>query len=155
MNPLTGLTDYLRRVERRLRVQAFTRGAAITAAAALVCTVLAVLLANAFAFSDPSVATARVLLFVALALALGAGLVIPLLRLNRRRAARETERKFPEFEERLLTFTERARTNPDDPFLPLLAADTLEVTRQAEPARVAGLPVAGRAEVPVNFSLAQ
>jgi hypothetical protein len=138
MNPLTNLTDYLRRVERRLRVQAFTKGAAITAAAALVFTVLAVLLANAFAFSDPSVTTARVLLFIALALALGAGLVVPLLRLNRRNAARETERKFPAFEERLLTFTERARANPDDPFLPLLAADTLEVTRQAEPARVAG-----------------
>ena len=138
MNPLTGLTDYLRRVERRLRVQAFTKGAAITTAAALVFTVLAVLLANAFAFSDPSVTTARVLLFVALALALGIGLVVPLLRLNRRNAARETERKFPAFEERLLTFTERAHTNPEDPFLPLLAADTLEVTRQAEPARVAG-----------------
>jgi len=138
MNPLTGLTDYLRRVERRLRIQAFTKGAAITAAAALLFTVLAVLLANAFAFSDPSVTTARVLLFVALALALGIGLVVPLLRLNRRNAARETERKFPEFEERLLTFTERAQTNPEDPFLPLLAADTLEVTRQAEPARVAG-----------------
>jgi len=138
MNPLTGLTEYLRRVERRLRMQAFTKGAAITAAAALVFTVLAVLLANAFAFSDPSVTTARVLLFLALALALGAGLVVPVLRLNRRNAARETERKFPAFEERLLTFTERAQTNPEDPFLPLLAADTLEVTREAEPARVAG-----------------
>lgn len=138
MNPLTGLTDYLRRVERRLRILAFTKGAAITAAAALVFTVLAVLLANAFAFSDHSVTGARVLLFVALALALGIGLVVPILRLNRRNAARETERKFPEFEERLLTFTERARSDPDDPFLPLLAADTLEVTRKAEPARVAG-----------------
>jgi hypothetical protein len=138
MNPLTGLTDYLRRIERRLRIQAFTKGAAITAAAALVFTVLAVLLANAFAFSDPSVTGARVLLFLALALALGAGLVVPMLRLNRRNAARATERKFPGFEERLLTFTERAQTNPDDPFLPLLAADTLEVTRQAEPNRVAG-----------------
>src|ERR1039458_3030686 len=138
MNPLMSLTDYLRRVERRLRILALSKGAAITAAAALVFTVLAVLLANAFAFSDPSVTTARVLLFVALALALGIGLVVPLLRLNRRNAARETELKFPEFEERLLTFTERVRTNPEDPFLPLLAADTLEVARQAELARVAG-----------------
>jgi len=139
MNPLTGLTDYLARVERRLRVLVFTKGAAITAAAALIFTVLAVLLANAFAFSNPSVTGARVLLFLALALALGAGLVVPMLRLNRRNAARETERKFPAFEERLLTFAERARTNPQDPFLPLLAADTLEVARQAQPARVAGL----------------
>jgi hypothetical protein len=138
MNPLTGLTEYLRRVERRLRILAFTKGAAITAASALLFTVLAVLLANAFAFSGPSVTSARVLLFLAVALALGVGLVVPMLRLNRRKAARETERKFPAFEERLLTFTERARTNPEDPFLPLLAADTLEVTRKAEPARVAG-----------------
>ena len=138
MNPLTGVSDYLRRIERRLRLLAFTKGAAITAAAALIFTVLAVLLANAFSFSDPSVATARVLLFLALALALGIGLVVPLLRLNRRHAARETERQFPAFQERLLTFTERAQSNPDDPFLPLLAADTLEVSRKAEPARVAG-----------------
>jgi len=138
MNPLTGVSDYLRRIERRLRLLAFTKGAAITAAAALVFTVLAVLLANAFSFSDPSVTTARVLLFLALALALGIGLVVPLLRLNRRHAARETERQFPAFQERLLTFTERAQSNPDDPFLPLLAADTLEVSRKAEPTRVAG-----------------
>jgi hypothetical protein len=138
MNPLTGLSDYLAKVERRLRVLAFTKGAAITAVAALVFTVLAVLAANAFAFSDPSVTSARVLLFVALALALGIGLIVPLLRLNRRKAARETEQKFPEFEERLLTFTERSRTNPQDPFLPLLAADALEVARKAEPDRMAG-----------------
>jgi len=138
MNPLTGLTEYLGRVERRLRMLAVTRGVAVTAAAALVFTVLAVLLANYFAFSDPSVTGARLLLFVALALALAIGLVVPVLRLNRRAAARATEQQFPEFEERLLTFTERAQTNPQDPFLPLLAADTLEVSRQAEPARLAG-----------------
>ncbi|HTQ53284.1 MAG TPA: hypothetical protein VMI94_02425 [Bryobacteraceae bacterium] len=137
MNPLTGLTEYLAKVERRLRVLALTRGAAIAAAAALIFTVLAVLGANAFAFSGRSVASARVLLFVALALALAIGLVIPLLRLNRRQAARDTEQKFPEFEERLLTFTERSQVNPQDPFLPLLAADTLQVANRTEPAQVA------------------
>ena len=137
MNPLTGLTEYLTKVERHLRLLAFTKGAAITAAAALIFTVLAVLAANAFAFSDPSVTGARMLLFIALALALAIGLVIPLLRLNRRRAARQTEQKFPQFEERLLTFAERAQANPQDPFLPLLAADTLEVARHAEPSRMA------------------
>jgi len=137
MNPLTGLTEYVGRVERRLRVLVLSKGVAIAAAAALVFTVLAVLLANFFAFSDPSVTWARVLVFVALALAIGLGLVVPLLQMNRRKAARQTEQQFPEFEERLLTFTERARTNPEDPFLPLLAADTLEVAERAEPARVA------------------
>jgi len=138
MNPLTGLTEYLGRVERRLRVLTWTQGAAIAAGAALVFTVLAVLVANGFAFSEPSVVWGRVLIFVALALAIGIGLVVPLLRLNRHRAARATERKFPEFEERLLTFTERSEANPEDPFLPLLAADTLAVAEHTEPARVAG-----------------
>ena len=110
MNPLTGVTEYLRRVERRLRVLAFTRGAAITAAAALVCSrCWRCCWPTPSRSPSPSVTVARVLLFVALALALGIGLIVPLLRLNRRNAARETERKFPEFEERLLTFTERAR----------------------------------------------
>jgi len=55
MNPLTGLTEYVGRVERRLRMLTLSKGAAIAAAAALVFTVLAVLVANFFAFSDPSV----------------------------------------------------------------------------------------------------
>lgn len=138
MNPLERLSDYLRRVERRMRLVTLTRGAAITAAAALGFTVLAVLMANHFAFSSPSVLWGRILLFVPLALALGLALLAPLLRMNRRRAARQVERRFPEFEERLLTFTERAGENPHDPFLSLLAADTLEVAQAAEPERVAG-----------------
>jgi len=91
VNPLNGLTEYLGRVERRLRVLAVSRGAALMAAAALIFTVIGVLLANAFAFSDPSVTWARVLVFVALALAVSIGLIVPLLRLNRRNAARATE----------------------------------------------------------------
>ncbi len=138
MNPLDRLAEYLGRVERGLRLFTLTRGAAITAAVALLVTVLAVLVANHFAFSDPSVLGARVLLFVALALALGAGLLVPILRLNRRRAAREVERRVPELEERLLTFAERSQQDPGDPFLELLAADTLRVTDHVEPARVAG-----------------
>src|SRR5581483_3937044 len=72
-----------------------------------------------------------------LAFALAAALVIPLIRLNRRHAARETESQYPEFEERLLTFSERMEQNPNDPFLDLLAGDTLSVAQQPEPKRVA------------------
>ncbi len=43
MKPLDRLSDYLGAVERRLRVLALTRGAAVTAAAALLLTVVAVL----------------------------------------------------------------------------------------------------------------
>src|SRR5579862_270721 len=137
MNPLQGLSEYLARVERRLKVLAWSRGAALTAGAALGFTVAGVLIANHFAFSSESVTSVRVVLFLALAAALGAGLVLPLLHLNRRRAAREAERQFPKFEERLLTFSERAAHTPDDPFLELLAADALEVARDSHAEQVA------------------
>src|SRR5256885_13654596 len=137
MNPLDRLSEYLRTVEKRLRLLTWTRGAAIAAGAALVSTIVLVLIANSFAFSSGSLLASRTVLFLALALAIGAGLLIPLLRLNARRAAREAEEKFPEFEQRLLTFTEKTNGGARDPFLELLAADTLEAARQAEPARVA------------------
>ena len=125
MKPLDRLSEYLGAVERRMRLLALTRGAAVTAAAALALTVLAVLVANHFSFSSGSVIGARVLLFLGLALALAAALIVPVIRLNRRRAARAAERRYPQFEERLLTFTERMEQNPGDPFLALLADDTL------------------------------
>ena len=137
MKPLDRLSEYLGAVERRLRWVAVTRGVAVTAGAALIFTVLAVLLANSFAFSNGSVVSARVLLFLGLAAAIGAALIVPIIRLNRRRAARETESQYPQFQERLLTFSERLDQNPNDPFLPLLADDTLSVAQQAQPETVA------------------
>jgi len=41
------------------------------------------------------------------------------------------EEKFPEFEQRLLTFTEKSKENSNDHFLELLAADTLEAARRS------------------------
>src|SRR5215467_5240996 len=137
MKPLDRLSEYLGVIERRLRLVALTRGAAVTALAALTLTVVAVVVANNFAFSSPSVVGARVFLFLGLAFALAAALIVPVVRLNRRQAAREAERKFPHFEERLLTFTERVEARPNDPFLELLAADALQMTQQAEPGAVA------------------
>ena len=135
MNPLNGLTEYLEHIERRLRMLAVSRGVALAAAAALAFTILGALMANFFAFSPTSVLMARVVLFLALAGALGAGLVVPLLRLNRRRAACEAERLCPQFEQRLVTFAECAE-HPD-PFLELLAADTLSAAHDAGPERIA------------------
>src|SRR5512133_1581844 len=137
MKPLDRLSDYLGAIERRLRIVALTRGAALTALAALALTVVAVLIANRFAFSNGSVVGARVFLFLGLAFALAAALIVPVIRLNRRHAAREVERKYPQFEERLLTFTERVGQRPNEPFLELLAADTLSVAQQAAPREVA------------------
>src|SRR5947199_2541331 len=133
MKPLDRLSEYLGAVEKRLRLLALTRGIAATAGMALVLTVVAVLVINQFAFSNGSVIGARVFLFLGIALAIGLALVIPVIRLNRRNAARRAEAHHPQFEERLLTLTERLETTPGDPFLELLADDTLRVAQQAQP----------------------
>ena len=129
MKPLDRLSEYLGAIEKRLRLLALTRGIAVTAGLALALTVLAVLVINQFAFSNPSVIGARVFLFLGLAAAIAAVLVIPVIRLNRRHAARKAEASHPAFEERLLTFTERQEQRPEDPFLELLAMDTLDVAQ--------------------------
>src|ERR1035438_5593464 len=137
MKPLDRLSDYLGALERRLRWLAFTRGAAVAAGAALALTVMAVLAINHYAFSSLSVIGARTLLFLGLAFAVAAALIVPVIRLNRRRAARAAEHTYPQFEERLLTFSERMEQNRGDPFLSLLADDTLKVADTAEPKGVA------------------
>ena len=128
------LNQYLRGLEQRLRFLVVSRGVAIALGVALGATLALVLITNAFAFSATSMVWARVTLFVALAVALGFALVIPLLQLNRRRAATRAEAACPEFQERLLTYVERADLN--DPMLDLLAMDTLERAPQAPAARV-------------------
>ena len=134
MNPLEQVNSYLQMLERRLRWGAVARGAAVLAVAALLATVLLVLYTNAYAFSDSSLRIARVLLAVSLALAAGFGLILPIMSLNQRRAARRAESAVPEFDARLLTFAEKKST--DDPFLELLAADTMEVAHTADPGRI-------------------
>jgi hypothetical protein len=130
------LNSYLQQLQKRLRLSASLRGAAILTSAALVATVLLVLITNAFAFSRGSITSARVALFFALAFAASFGIALPLLALNRRRVARRAEAAFPQFQERLVTYAERgAKTR--EPFLDLLAADTLRVAAVAEPALLA------------------
>jgi hypothetical protein len=129
------LNSYIQQLEKRLRLGAMFRGAAILTSVALVTTVVLVLITNAFAFSRWSITSARVALLFALVFAVAFGIAVPLAALNRRRAARQAEVLFPEFEQRLVTFAERdAHTR--EPFLELLAADTLHVARGAQPARM-------------------
>ncbi|MFN3323226.1 MAG: hypothetical protein ACK5AZ_07005 [Bryobacteraceae bacterium] len=137
MNALDQLNGYLRSLLARMRFGAVSLGIAITLASALVATVLLVLMSNALAFSPMSVLSARILLFLTLALAIGFGIVRPLLRLDGRRAARKAEEKFPEFQERLITLAERD-CQPGDPFVELLAEDTVEVAERAQPKEVVG-----------------
>jgi hypothetical protein len=135
MSARTELNSYLAELERRLRLTAALRGAAILASVALAATVVLVLIANAFAFSPWSVKETRFALLVTLALAASFGLIFPLLELTRRRAAGKAENAFPKFKQRLVTFAERDPQNPE-PFIELLAEDTLPIARGSEPKRL-------------------
>lgn len=128
------LNSYIGQVERRLRLGAAVRGAAIIAAVALLATILLVLIANAFAFASWSITGARVVLACALVYAAAFALALPVLRLNRRRAAAKAESAFPGFKQRLVTFAERDAAR--EPFLELLAADTLRLTDSSKPSRL-------------------
>src|SRR5262249_48922722 len=124
------LHGYIAQLEKRLRWSTWFRGLAILTGSALVATLILVVIANARAFSDGSVTAARFALIVILATAVAAGLAYPLRRLTRRRTVGVAETKFPQFQQRLTTFTER---DGQDPFIELLAGDTLNVAQSAEP----------------------
>jgi hypothetical protein len=126
------LNSYIQELERRLRLGAILRGAAILTSAALATTIILVLIINLFAFSRGSVISARTILLLILAATACAGVIFPLRRLNRRHAAHTAENGFPQFQQRLVTFAERDQVHRD-PFLELLADDTLQFARQAEP----------------------
>src|SRR5580658_294582 len=121
---------YIAQLEQRLRWSTLLRGVAILAGGALAATLVLVTIANALAFSHGSVTVARFALILILAIAAAAGLALPLHRLTRRRAVGTAEAAFPQFQQRLTTFVER---DGHDPFIELLAGDTLEISRSAEP----------------------
>ncbi len=135
MNTRDQLNHYLRGLETRLRWLTVSKGVAIALGVALAATLAMVWFTNALAFSSASLTIARVVLFLALAAALGFALVLPLMRLNQRRAANRAESTFPEFNQRLLTYMERGEAR--DPMLDLLAADAVSVANRTEPERVA------------------
>src|SRR5271163_1885813 len=124
------LHAYISQLEQRLRWSTLLRGLAILTGGALVATLVLVAVANARAFSSGSVTSARFALILILAIAAAAGLAMPLRRLTRRRAVQTVETAFPQFQQRLTTFTER---DGRDPFIELLAGDALGVAQSAEP----------------------
>ncbi|HEY6466254.1 MAG TPA: hypothetical protein VIY69_09700, partial [Candidatus Acidoferrales bacterium] len=132
MSARVELNSYLEHLEKRLKRQAWLRGVAILLAAALLFTIGLVVIANHYAFSDGSLWSARAVLFFVLALGIAFGLAIPLWRLTRRHVSGIAEAANPAFDQRLITFTER-EAQGTDPFIELLAADTLRHTRNAEP----------------------
>jgi hypothetical protein len=129
MTAVLELRSYIERLQRRVRLGMAARGSAALAAVALAATVLLALACSRLAFSAASLWSARALLWLMLALTVVLGLARPLRRATMRWAARRTESAVPQFGERLLTFTERDGAH-DEPFLELLARDTLRIARE-------------------------
>ena len=132
MSKRNELNSYIARLQQRLRLGAWLRGAAIFTGTALIVTVALVLLLNHYAFPAHGVTGARLALLAVLAAVAGFGIALPLVRLTRARAVREAEAGHSGLEQRLTTFHERERDG-GDPFLELLAADTLSRTQDAAP----------------------
>jgi hypothetical protein len=131
VNATEALRSYIQRLNARFRLGVIARGAAIVTGIALVATILLSLVTSRFAFSSGSLWSARLVLVLALALGAALGLVIPLWHWSQRWWTQRAERTFPQFEQRLLTFTERDGAAPD-PFLELLAADTLRISQATD-----------------------
>jgi hypothetical protein len=128
------LNLYIEQVQQRLRLDAGVRGAAVVGAVALVATVLLTLALNAYAFPEHALTPARLVLLATVAAAAGFGLALPWLRLNRKRSIHRAEVVFPQLDQRLVTFSEREQEG--DPFIELLAADTLAIAGDAPPVRL-------------------
>ncbi len=128
------LNLYIGRLQSRLRLAAGVRGAAIVAGVALSVTIALVMILNAYAFPGRALNPARAALFGILGVVAALALALPLMRMNRRKSIRRAEFAFPELDQRLLTFVEREKIG--DPFLELLAADTLGVAADARPERL-------------------
>jgi hypothetical protein len=133
MSYASELHSYIARLQQRMRTSAGLRGAAIFSGTALAVTVVLVLMLNHLAFPARGVLFGRLVIMVALASAAVFGLLAPLKRLTRARAVARVEAAHPELDQRLTTFAGRAGET-DDPFLELLAADTLRHTEDAAPA---------------------
>jgi hypothetical protein len=126
------LDSYITQLQKRFRLGAWVRGAAIFTGTALAVTVALVLVLNRFAFPTHGVNAARFTIAAALAGAAFLGVALPVVRVTRQWAVRNAEAANPALQQRLTTFQERA-SQGGDPFLELLAADTLAHTHQTPP----------------------
>ena len=131
MSKSSELNSYIVQLQKRLRLGAWLRGAAIFTGTALMVTLALVLVLNHMAFPERGITLARLTILAALAAVAAMGIALPVLRLTRARTVSDAEAANPELEQRLTTFQERAKEG--DPFLELLAADTLERTQYAAP----------------------
>lgn len=150
MSSLDLFRHWIESVERRFRHRALIAGAAAVTCSALGATLLAVWLANRYAFSDASLLWARLGVFLAIALAVAFGLAIPLVRASRRGVAKIAERHDDGFKERVLTLVESPEGNP---FHEIVAEETLRTAAHWPAARfVPGLALASLAAAAITFA---
>ena len=133
MSYINQLNSYIAQLQKRLRLGAWLRGAAIFTGTALLVTLALVLVLNQLAFPTHGVMLGRVVILVALAAAAAFGIALPVKRLTQAQAVRRAESASSDLNHGLTTFQERA-SQKDNPFLELLAADTLAHVRDVEPA---------------------
>jgi len=136
MSKQSELNSFISQLLVRLRLRAWLFGAAILMGVALLTTIALVLVLNHYAFPSLGVKGGRLALVLALAIAATFGILLPLIRLTPARAVRRTEALHHELEERLTTFFERQQDG-GEPFVELLAADTLKRAEQISPASLA------------------
>ena len=129
------LNSYIEQLRRRLRLNTWLRGAAIFTGTALIVTVVLVMVLNHFAFPDRGLLIARLFILLALGVAGALAIALPLLRLTRARAVHAAESFTPELEQRLTTYQEH-ESKGDDPFLELLAVDTLSHLEYSAPSQL-------------------
>ena len=101
------LNLYIQQVQKRLRLDAGLRGAAVVLFSALAATIVLTLILNAYAFPEGGLTPARLALLAVVVAAVCFGLAWPLWRLNRRRSVGRAEAVFPELQQRLVTFSEK------------------------------------------------
>lgn len=128
MTALDQLHTYFRTLERRLRLLAATRGLALTAALALLLTLLFVYIGNRFTFAPSAVLPLRIAVYALLGLGIAFLLARPVGKLTRRRVLHLAEQNAPGFEQRLLTVTQSKTAGAA--WTELLAEDALRVARQ-------------------------
>jgi len=138
MNPVDGVTEYRNAMTRRLRLSALIKGFAIVMAVALCCTVAFAWLLTRLDPSPVFLTYSRVALLVCLAISAIATIAIPVVQLTPMAVARAVEKRFPQFGQRLVTL-EESRHDHADPFMSLIAEDTLGIARGATPQQLVGL----------------
>jgi len=141
MNSFAALEQYLQQVRKRWQVTVASRGLGIAAAAALILTVICVIVANRFAFSTLSVISGRAVLYIATGAVLALALIRPLLALRRRGSSspwvQRMGSQFPAFGERIETFVDKNASEHRNPIMELLAEDTMKLAAQAPPEQIA------------------